>query len=235
MYSNIIEMKHIEHVFFDLDHTLWDFEKNSDLAFKKVFDKHSVTINLDDFLEIYKPLNKQYWKLYREEKVSKSVLRYERLKKTFDALDFIVSDGLIDLIAVEYLDFLSDFNHLFENTIEILEYLRSKYQLHIITNGFEEIQMKKLQNSKILRYFDVVVTSESLGYKKPNPKVFNYAIEKANAQNITSIMIGDSIEADIEGALNFGMKAIHVNFEKEKVNNVNFNSITSLLDIKKYL
>jgi putative hydrolase of the HAD superfamily len=235
MYSNIIEMKHIEHVFFDLDHTLWDFEKNSDLAFKKVFDKQSVAINLDQFLEVYRPLNKQYWKLYREEKVSKSELRYGRLKKTFDALEFVISDGLIDVIAIEYLDFLADFNHLFENVIEILEYLHGKYQLHIITNGFEEIQVKKLENSKILRYFDIVVTSESVGCKKPNPKVFNYAIEKANAKNTTSVMIGDSIEADIEGALCIGMKAIHVNFEKEKVSNVNFNSITSLLDIKKYL
>ncbi len=235
MYSNIMEMKHIEHVFFDLDHTLWDFEKNSDLAFKKVFDRQSVTINLDQFLEIYKPLNKQYWKLYRDEKVSKSELRYGRLKKTFDALEIVISDDLIDVIAIEYLDFLSDFNHLFENTIEILEYLHGKYQLHIITNGFEEIQVKKLENSKIMRYFDIVVTSESVGFKKPNSKVFNYAIEKASANNTVSIMIGDSIEADIEGALNVGMKAIHVNFEKEKVDNVNFNSITSLLDIKKYL
>jgi putative hydrolase of the HAD superfamily len=235
MYSNIIEMKHIEHVFFDLDHTLWDFEKNSDLAFKKVFDKQCVTINLDQFLEVYKPLNKQYWKLYREEKVSKSELRYGRLKKTFDALAYVISDDLINVIAIEYLDSLSEFNHLFDNTIEILEYLKGKYKLHIITNGFEEIQVKKLETSKIMRYFDVVVTSESVGFKKPNPKVFNYAIEKANAKNTTSIMIGDSIEADIEGALNIGMKAIHVNFEKEKVNNINFNSIASLLDIKQYL
>ena len=235
MYSNIEEMKQIQHVFFDLDHTLWDFEKNSELSLKKVFDKQNMTIDLNDFLEIYKPLNIKYWKLYRDEKITKKELRYGRLKNTFDALNYLISDDLIDIIATEYINFLPDFNHLFEYTFEILDYLKEKYQLHIITNGFEEIQTKKMETSKILRYFDVIVTSESVGVKKPNPKVFNFALEKANAKNCTSIMIGDSIEADIEGALSVGMTAIHVNFENEKANNVNFNSVTSLLDIKKYL
>lgn len=225
----------IQHVFFDLDHTLWDFEKNSELSLKKVFDKQNMTIDLNDFLEIYKPLNIKYWKLYRDEKITKKELRYGRLKNTFDALNYLISDDLIDIIATEYINFLPDFNHLFEDAFEILDYLKEKYQLHIITNGFEEIQKKKMETSKILRYFDVIITSESVGVKKPNPKVFNFALEKANAKNCTSIMIGDSIEADIEGALSVGMTAIYVNFENEKVNNVNFNSVTSLIDIKKYL
>ena len=225
----------IQHVFFDLDHTLWDFEKNSELAFKKVFDKQNITIDLDAFLEVYKPLNLKYWKLYREEKVTKSELRYGRLKKTFDAVNYVITDDLIDIVAIEYIDFLPDFNHLFEHTFEILDYLKKKYQLHIITNGFEEIQIKKMENSKILSYFDLIVTSESVGVKKPNPKVFNFALEKANAKNCNSIMIGDSIEADINGALSVGMSAIHVHFEKEKVNNVNFHTVASLLEIKHYL
>ena len=90
----------IQHVFFDLDHTLWDFEKNSDLAFKKVFDKQNITIDLNSFLEVYKPLNLQYWKLYREEKVTKEELRYKRLKNTFDAVNYRISDNLIDVIAL---------------------------------------------------------------------------------------------------------------------------------------
>tara|TARA_B100000809_G_C15031634_1_gene492202 strand:+ start:361 stop:1044 length:684 start_codon:yes stop_codon:yes gene_type:complete len=225
----------IQHVFFDLDHTLWDFEKNSELSLKKVFDKQNVTIDLNQFLEIYKPLNIKYWKLYRNEEVTKKELRYGRLKNTFDALNYAISDNLINIIAAEYINFLPDFNHLFEHTFEILDYLKDKYQLHIITNGFEEIQTKKMETSNILRYFDVIVTSESVGVKKPNPKVFNFALEKANAKSSTSIMIGDSIEADIEGALSVGMKAIHVNFEDKKVDNFNFNSINSLRDIKYYL
>ncbi|MFT6191373.1 MAG: putative hydrolase of the HAD superfamily [Polaribacter sp.] len=228
-------MAAIKHVFFDLDHTLWDFEKNSDLTFKKIFLKHDINTDLIGFLKIYKPLNIEYWKLYREEKINKEELRYQRLKTAFDAINYEISDDLIDILAIDYIECLPDYNHLFEGTFEILEYLKGKYKLHIITNGFEEIQTKKMESSRILDYFSTLVTSESVGVKKPNPKVFNYALEKANAQSNNSIMIGDSIEADIEGALSVGMKAIHVNFEKEKVNNVNFNTITSLLDLKQYL
>ncbi|UAM98471.1 YjjG family noncanonical pyrimidine nucleotidase [Polaribacter litorisediminis] len=228
-------MTEIKHVFFDLDHTLWDFEKNSDLTFNKIFLKHEIKTDLGDFLKVYKPLNIQFWKLYREEKITKTELRYQRLKTAFDAVNYSIEDDLIDVLAIDYIECLPDYNHLFEGAFEILEYLKDKYELHIITNGFEEIQTKKMQSSKILDYFCTIVTSESVGVKKPNPKVFNFALEKANAENTSSIMIGDSIEADIEGALSVGMKALHANFEKEKVKNVNFNSITSLSEIKHYL
>jgi putative hydrolase of the HAD superfamily len=130
---------------------------------------------------------------------------------------------------------LPHFNHLFEHTFEVLDYLKPKYQLHIITNGFEEIQTKKMQSSNIHHYFDKIITSESVGVKKPNPKVFEHAIQVANARIENSIMIGDSIEADIEGALQIGMQAIHCNFEGEEIVPTNFKSITSLLEIKQYL
>ncbi|PQJ74985.1 YjjG family noncanonical pyrimidine nucleotidase [Polaribacter gangjinensis] len=225
----------IQHVFFDLDHTLWDFEKNSDLTFQKVFDKQQVQVNLQDFLTVYKPLNREFWKLYREEKISKEALRYQRLKKTFDTINYSISDALIDVIAIEYIEFLPHFNHLFDHTFDVLDYLKPKYQLHIITNGFEEIQTKKMQSSNIHHYFDKIITSESVGVKKPNPKVFEHALAIANATKDNSIMIGDSVEADIEGALQVGMEAIHCNFEGEEVTATNFKSITSLLEIKQYL
>ena len=228
-------MQQIEHVFFDLDHTLWDFEKNSDLAFQKVFDKQEISIKLDDFLKVYKPINLEYWRLYREEKVTKSELRYQRLKKTFDTVNYLISDNLINIIAVEYIDFLPHFNYLFPNTFEILDYLKEKYQLHIITNGFEEIQSKKMESSKIIHYFDTIVTSESVGVKKPNPRVFQYALKVANANKENSIMIGDSIEADILGAINVGIRAIHCNFDNKEIDNNNFKSISSLLELKQYL
>tara|TARA_B100000795_G_C22806379_1_gene445129 strand:- start:8485 stop:9168 length:684 start_codon:yes stop_codon:yes gene_type:complete len=225
----------IQHVFFDLDHTLWDFEKNSDLAFKKVFGKQNITIDLNSFLKVYKPLNLQYWKLYREEKISKDELRYGRLKNTFDAINYSISDDLIDIIAVEYIDSLPDFNHLFEYTFEILEYLKDKYQLHIITNGFEEIQIKKMESSNILHYFNSVITSESVGVKKPNPRVFYHALEVAKAKKENSIMIGDNLEADVLGAINIGMQAIHCNFEQEIIADLNIISVASLLELKQYL
>jgi len=230
-----MQMQNIQHVFFDLDHTLWDFEKNSDLTFQKIFKINDLSVDLHSFLEVYRPLNFKFWKLYREEKVTKSELRYGRLKNTFDAIDFPISDTLIYLIADQYIEHLADFNHLFDGAIEILDYLNQKYTLHIITNGFEEIQTKKMVNSKIYHYFEKVITSESVGVKKPNPKVFKHALEIANANIDQAIMIGDSIEADINGALGVGMKAIHCNFDTSLVPNNLFMSVSSLLEIKKFI
>jgi len=230
-----MQMQNIQHVFFDLDHTLWDFEKNSDLTFQKIFKINDLSVDLHSFLEVYRPLNFKFWKLYREEKVTKSELRYGRLKNTFDAIDFPISDTLIYLIADQYIEHLADFNHLFDGAIEILDYLNQKYTLHIITNGFEEIQTKKMVNSKIYHYFEKVITSESVGVKKPNPKVFKHALEIANANIDQAIMIGDSIEADINGALGVGMKAIHCNFDTSLVPNNLFISVSSLLEIKKFI
>ena len=230
-----ISKRDIKHVFFDLDHTLWDFEKNSDLTFQKIFKIQNIAVNLDAFLKVYKPLNLEFWKLYREEKITKSELRYQRLKKAFDAIHYKISDNLINTLAIEYIEHLSDFNHLFEGTFEILEYLKAKYKLHMITNGFEEIQSKKMESSKILNYFDVIITSESVGVKKPNPKVFHHALKVADANTENSIMIGDSIEADILGALNIGMQAIHCNFDEADIKEYNFTSVKSLMEIKQYL
>lgn len=225
----------IEHVFFDLDHTLWDFDKNSGLTFEKIFKLNNVNIEIDDFLRIYMPINLEYWRLYRDEKVTKEALRYNRLKKSFDKLNFEISDALIDKLAIDYIDNLSSFNHLFEGTFEILDYLKSKYQLHIITNGFDEVQMKKMTSSKIIDYFDAIITSDSVGVKKPNPKVFNFALKKANATAENSVMIGDSLEADINGALNVGFNVIHCVFNDETATDNNVTSVANLLEIKQYL
>ncbi|MEQ6124571.1 YjjG family noncanonical pyrimidine nucleotidase [Pseudotenacibaculum sp. MALMAid0570] len=225
----------IEHVFFDLDHTLWDFEKNSALAFKKILPEAGVSLEFDNFMKAYSPINVGYWKLYREEKISKKNLRYSRLKDTFDALEYSIDDDLIYHLSEEYILQLPNFNHLFEGTTELLEYLKEKYALHIITNGFEEVQTIKMQKSGIIDYFKEIITSESVGVKKPNPRVFNYAIEKTNAVAANSMMIGDNLEADIQGAINCGMNVIHYN--SENLDNIpqNVTSVNHLLEIKQYL
>ena len=225
----------IEHVFFDLDHTLWDFEKNSDLTFHKLFKDYSIDLEVSSFLAVYKPINLKFWRLYREEKISKENLRYQRLKEAFDVVNYDASDDLINLLAIKYIEIMPNFNHLFEGTFDILDYLKEKYQLHIITNGFEEVQSRKMKSSNIDHYFNQVITSESVGVKKPNPRVFEYALNIANASKENSIMIGDSIEADIEGALNFGLKAIHCDFENTGDINTLFDTVNSLSDLKKYL
>ena len=224
----------VKDIFFDLDHTLWDFDKNSMLAFKRVFKKFKITIEFDAFLKIYEPINLEYWKKYREDKVSKENLRRGRLIDSFNFFDLIYTTEKIDEIADAYIQELPFDNHLFEGAVEILDYLILKYKLHIITNGFEEVQHKKLKNSGIDHYFSTVTTSEEVGLKKPNPKVFLTALNKANSFPTQSVMIGDSLEADILGANNIGMETIFYNYRNESISK-KIKSIDSLLEIKNYL
>lgn len=229
-----MKINNISHIFFDLDHTLWDFDKNSALTFEKIFELNSIEVNLDEFLEIYVPINFQYWKLYREEKIDKASLRYGRLNDAFRQLNIKIKTSAIYKLSDDYITFLSTFNHLFVGAIEILEYLESKYKLHIITNGFKEVQQGKLNNANIDKYFKTVTNSEMVGVKKPNPKIFNHALNKASANKENSIMIGDNYEADILGALNFGIEAICFNYHNERLEK-DVKYIDNLLQLKKYL
>ncbi len=199
----------VTHIFFDLDHTLWDFEKNSALTFEKIFHANHINIDLDDFLNVYVPQNLVFWKLYRENKVTREELRYMRLKSVFDTLRHPVDDDMINLLSGQYIEHLSTYSHLFPNAVEILRYLSPNYNLHIITNGFQEVQEKKMRNADLLKYFGHVINSESVGFKKPDPKIFSHALQLANAPSDKALMIGDSLEADIMGAMAVGMHALH--------------------------
>jgi len=229
-----MKIDRIKHVFFDLDHTLWDFDKNSALTFQKIFDLHQVDIETGNFLRVYEPINLKYWKLYREEQIDKANLRYGRLKDTFDALNHHVEDELIHQLSIDYIEYLATFNHLFEGTIDLLNYLHPKYELHIITNGFEEVQHKKMTLSNITHYFKTITNSEMAGVKKPNPLIFNHALQVAKAKPHESMMIGDSYEADILGALNVGYDAIFFNYNNETIDS-NIKQVKDLLEIKMYL
>ncbi|WP_298530501.1 YjjG family noncanonical pyrimidine nucleotidase [uncultured Algibacter sp.] len=203
-----MKLKNIKDVFFDLDHTLWDFDKNSALAFEKIFKINNLEIPLQEFISHYEPINLKYWKLYREEQIGKEELRFVRLNETFQAIDFKIDEHIIYKLSDDYINHLTSFNYLFDNTCDVLDYLSLNYNLHIITNGFDEVQHKKLVLSNIIKYFKTVTNSEMVGVKKPNPKIFNYAIESAYANVNESVMIGDSYEADILGAKNIGMDVI---------------------------
>lgn len=229
-----MKIDNISHVFFDLDHTLWDFDKNSALTFEKIFNLNNIGTNLDEFLEVYVPINLNYWKLYREEKIDKASLRYGRLNDAFNMLDVKVKTSMIYKLSEDYITYLSTFNHLFDGAIEILEYLKPKYNLHIITNGFKEVQQGKLNKANIDHYFQTVTNSEMVGVKKPNPKIFNHALDMARATPKNSIMIGDNYEADIIGALNLGFDAICFNYHKENLSD-DIIEINHLKEIKQFL
>lgn len=224
----------ITDVFFDLDHTLWDFDKNSEMTFDRIFKTRFPEIKVQDFIEKYAPINQECWKLYQHDKITHQELRYNRLKFSFDALNVEISDEDIDQISEDYIEFLTDNNHLFDGAIEVLEYLKPKYKLHIITNGFAKVQDKKINNAALSDYFTTITNSELAGVKKPNSIIFDYAIKVSNASKEASVMIGDCLDADINGALNAGLDAIFFN-EKKIEAPVNIKQINHLLELKKYL
>ena len=219
-------MEQIKNVFFDLDHTLWDFETNASLAFQKVFHEESINIAFDKFSEVYHPINQEYWKLYQVNKISAEALKYGRLKDTFEVLKLEVSEEKIALISSKFIDYLPLFNNLISGTIEILDYLQPKYQLHIITNGFTKVQENKLINSGLKKYFTTITDSEQTTFKKPDYKIFEHALNQANALKTESIMIGDSLEADIYSALDFGIEAIFFN-------PLNIKASSQIIQVKK--
>lgn len=224
-------MKHIKHIFFDLDHTLWDFDKNSGLTFDAIFKKHDVNLSLDHFLPVYEPINAKYWKLFRNNEISKEDLRYARLNEAFKQLKFSATEDLVIQLSESYIEHLSDFNHLYPNALEVLDYLKPHYRLHIITNGFRGVQHRKINSSKINIYFDTITTSEDVGVKKPHPDIFYHALKTANAKTSESLMIGDNLEADVEGAEKIGMSTVF--FGKD--DNFDGISISSLIELKDLL
>jgi putative hydrolase of the HAD superfamily len=226
------KLNNITDIFFDLDHTLWDFQKNSALTFDFLLKKYQINIDLNKFLNIYIPINFSYWKLYRDEKITKEFLRYNRLKSSLEKLNISLSDDVINKIADDYVISLPVNNFLIKDTILVLDYLRNKYRLHIITNGFTEVQNKKIVNSQIKKYFHSIIDSETVGVKKPNIKIFDYALKISGARSKNSLMIGDNLEADILGALNAGFHAIHFNNNNEAPHEhcLILNELKSLLE-----
>ena len=221
-------------VFFDLDHTLWDFEKNSALAFEVLLPKHNIAIDPVDFLQLYVPANANYWKLYRDGHITQQQLRYGRLKDVFVALNYDIDDELLNALGEDYIRLLPTNNHLFEGAVELLEYLKPKYSLHIITNGFHEVQALKMKSANIDHYFETVTNSENAGFKKPHPAIFEYALIAANAQKCDSIMIGDCIEADVQGALDCGLDAIYFNEHRLEAH-PSITQVNHLLELKNLL
>ena len=211
----------IKHIFFDLDRTLWDFEKNSHETLLELCVAHNLSAkgieDYEAFIKNYKVHNEALWDLYRVDKISQKDLRRERFERAL--ADYKVVDAeLATKIGEDYISICPKKNKLFPHTIEVLDYLSKKYTLHIITNGFHEVQHIKLQHAGLTPYFDKIITSEQVGVKKPNPKIFNYALQKANTSAEESIMIGDDLEVDVLGAEQMGIQGVYFNPNKIKHN-----------------
>ncbi len=212
--------KQYEHIFFDLDRTLWHFDENSRKVLVDIyteFELNRCIASANDFISTYEIINEELWTLYRNGKVEKEKLRSERFYQTL--LKYQFDDAkLADRIGDYYVDHSPLQTILLPFAIEVLEHLKDRYQMHIITNGFEEIQLIKLSNSEIAHYFNQVIFSEKIGVKKPHPLIFKQAIKGAGATFHNSIMIGDDYYADICGAQRVKMDSIYFNFYKEEHN-----------------
>ncbi len=198
----------IRHLFFDLDHTLWDFDRNSAEAYKILLSENGFPVNFEDFHRIYEPLNLQYWEDYAAGKVTKEEVKNNRLKETLAHFGIRLSETQSEQLADRYLELLAQGRKLFDGALETLAYLKKCYRLHLITNGFTEVQETKIKNTGLQAFFETVTITEKLGVLKPHPKVFRHALKQAGAFAHESVMIGDSWKSDIAGALNTGMQAV---------------------------
>jgi putative hydrolase of the HAD superfamily len=202
-------------LFFDLDHTLWDFETNSKETIQEIYNTHRLAdlgiVDFDGFYATYSAHNHRLWDRYTKGFIKQEELRWKRVYLSL--LDFkVANEPLAKEMSQAYLEILPNKKHLFPYTIEILEYLKQKdYKMHLITNGFESVQFKKIKNSGLADYFIEVITSEASNSLKPQKEIFEYALKNANASVEKSIMIGDNESADIQGGINIGMDTIFVN------------------------
>jgi putative hydrolase of the HAD superfamily len=210
--------KTYKYIFFDLDHTLWDFERNAEETKREMFDvlklKERGIENYETFREKYVGINLALWTLYRNNKIGKDELNFRRF---YDTLCIFGIDDreLGKAMAAGFIEGISTKTYLFPHAKELLEYLYPKYPLYIITNGFEEVQFSKLKNSGMDRYFTSVITCEEAGSKKPDAEIFHYALSKTGASANESIMIGDDLDVDIAGARHIGIDQLYVNHDRK--------------------
>lgn len=232
-------MRKYDHLFFDLDNTLWDFSANSRIAMEITLGQTGILNKLNSFEEffaVYEQINHALWGDYHSRKISKQTLIVERFFQSLKA--FGLSDYDYADLNSKYLENMSLQTGLFPGTIETLNILKSRgYKMYIITNGFREVQRAKLKNCNLTDYFTKVFISEEIQTTKPHRQIFEYALKSSNASKRKSIMIGDSWETDIEGAMNFGIDQImflnHGLHEvPEAVNLLRLGSNSSFLQLK---
>jgi putative hydrolase of the HAD superfamily len=208
-------LKKYKHLFFDLDHTLWDFERNSAATLATLFRQYNLAdrgiTDFEYFRSTYEQHNERLWERYRTGLIRREELRWKRMWLTL--IDCKIGDNkLAHALAEHYLALLPQQGILMPYALDILQHCRQRnYRIHLITNGFEQTQLKKLETSGIRHFFEQVITSESSDSLKPHPEIFDYALKSSGAALHESIIIGDTLEADILGGINYGMDQVYYN------------------------
>jgi putative hydrolase of the HAD superfamily len=232
-------MKKYEHILFDLDHTLWDFDKNSSETLHELYDYYSFDklgkFTEEMFVEKFMEVNNELWSLYDKNKIDRIYLRRERFKMVLTRLG-VDEHHVPPEIGEVYLQICPVKPHVVPDAFEILDYLKDNgYKLHVVTNGFDDVQDVKLRSSNLKFYFDHIVTSETAGHKKPNPDFFEYTLSLIGSTRKDCIMIGDNPETDIKGALSIDLDVIFFNPKKLPHDFVVTYEITALKELKDIL
>ncbi|HEX8426509.1 YjjG family noncanonical pyrimidine nucleotidase [Hymenobacter sp.] len=231
-------MKPYRHLFFDLDHTLYDFETNANETLRQLYADHDMArygvFTVDEFIQVYSDINHGLWRLYQSNKITQQQLRATRFPRTFVKLGLQEADAPAGL-SEQFTDILPLKSAVFPFTFEVLEYLKPKYALHLITNGFRDMQYTKLDSAGLTSYFQEIITSECCGHLKPDSRIFQHALERTGAKATESLMIGDNLECDVLGAHNVGIDQVYFNPEKRRHFAATTYEISCLSELKSFL
>jgi putative hydrolase of the HAD superfamily len=231
-------MPNYTHLFFDLDHTLWDFERCSEETLAELYLSYSLAqwtgTPESAFIAAFREVNFAMWDQYNRGLIDKDTIRNTRFSQVFGKLG-IPAEKLPPSIGDEYLYLCPQKPYLLEGCLETLQYLHPTYRLHILTNGFEEVQHIKLHSSGIAHFFECIITSECTGFKKPQPEIFYHALQRAGAALHQSLMIGDNPETDMGGALGVNMHCVFYNPQKTPHTLPVHFEIDSLTQLKGFL
>ncbi len=231
-------MKSYRHLFFDLDHTLWDFDRNAGETLHTLFDLHNLgrygTFTVEEFIARYQDVNHALWRLYQANKISQTQLRATRFVRTLTRLGVPEAEIPAE-ISAQFTEMLPQKKAVFPHTHETLAYLQTKYQLHLITNGFNDIQYLKLESSDLTKYFGQIITSEHSGCLKPDPQMFAHALQAAGATAQESLMVGDNLECDVLGAYNAGIDQVYFNPARRSHRMQITYEIASLDELRRFL
>jgi len=232
-------MKAYRHLFFDLDHTLWDFETNAHETLAQLFEEYDLgrlgKFTFAQFSQRYSEVNQALWRLYQSNKVTQQQLREARFTRTLKRLGVAETDVPAG-ISGRFTTILPRKAAVFPHTHEVLAYLQQKgYRLHLITNGFEDVQHIKLASSRLTAYFEEVITSEHSGHLKPDPRMFAHALARTGATAAESLMIGDNLECDVLGAYNAGIDQVYFNPARRRHFAQTTYEIASLDELRNFL
>lgn len=230
-------LKKYKHIFFDLDDTLWDFYANANEALSFLFEKYRLKdhyVESQQLIDTFHAVNNQLWVLYRNNEIDRDYLREKRFNLIFEKLENKSFTAHADF-AKEYLSLCPTRENLVDGAGETLDYLVKKYELHVITNGFDEVARTKLECSGLGKYFDQIITSEDAGSKKPAHGIFDYALKAAKAEKSHSLMIGNDLEADIYGAMSAGIDQVYYNPAKAIAEKKPTYEIMHLAELQKLL